>query len=142
MKRVFSIFFAILMLAVMAVPASATASEDPGVSPRYTYIKSNSVNLTIDQSTGVATCTSTCYATSGYTVTIVCKLQRYTGTTWGTIKTWNTSADRYANISETWPVSSGFTYRVYSIFRIYNASGTLLETATSTKSCVFPSPNS
>ena len=138
MKRILSVICAIVMLAVMAVPAFAAVPEDTVVSPQYTYIKSNSVNLTINESTGVATCTSSCYATSGYTVSIECKLQRYTGTSWSTVKTWTTSANRYASISQTWTVPSGYTYRVYSTFRIYNSSGTLLETGTNSKSCAFP----
>lgn len=89
-------------------------------------------------SPGVATCRSSCHATSGYTISIECKLQRYTGTSWSTVKTWTTSANRYASISQTWTVPSGYTYRVYSTFRIYNSSGTLLETGTNSKSYAYP----
>lgn len=138
MKRIFAAILTIVMLAVMAVPAFAAVPENTVVSPQYTYIQSNYANLTINESTGGATCTSSCYATSGYTVSIECKLQRYTGTSWSTVKTWTTSANRYASISQTWTVPSGYTYRVYSTFRIYNSSGTLLETGTNSKSCVFP----
>lgn len=138
MKRIFATILAIVMLAAMAVPAIAAVPEDTVVSPQYTYIKSNSVNLTINESTGVATCTSSCYATSGYTISIECKLQRYTGTSWSTVKTWTVSANRLATVNEEWTVSSGYTYRVYSTFRIYNSSGTLLETGTNSKSYVFP----
>lgn len=138
MKRIFATILAFVMMAVTAVPAFAAVPGDTVVSPQYTYIQSNYANLTINESTGVATCTSSCYATSVYTVSIECKLQRYTGTSWSTVKTWTTSANRYANISQTWTVPSGYTYRVYSTYRIYNSSGTLLETGTNSKSYAYP----
>ncbi len=139
MKRIITVLLAIAMLSALAVPAFATVPESSAISPRYVYIKSNNVNLTINQNTGVATCTSYCYATSGYTVKIECKLQRYTGSSWITLKTWTASADRYASISETCTIPSGYTYRVYTTFRIYNSAGTLLETGANSKSVTFPS---
>lgn len=139
MKRIITVLLAMAMLSALAVPAFAAVPESATVSPRYAYIQSNNVNLTINQNTGVATCTSSCYATSGYTVKIECKLQRYAASSWITLKIWTTSADRYASISGTYTVSSGYTYRVYSTFRIYNSAGTLLETGTNSKSVTFPS---
>ena len=135
----YCILLAIAMLSALAVPSFAVQSENTVVYPRYSYINSNSVNLTINQATGVATCTSSCYASSGYTVKIECKLQLNNGSSWLTLKTWTTSADRYASLSKTQTVSNGYTYRVYRTFRIYNSAGTLLETGTNSKSVYFPS---
>ena len=70
MKRIIVALLAIAMLSAMAVPAFATPTEAAVVSPRYSYINSNSVDLTINQTTGVASCKSSCYASSGYTVKI------------------------------------------------------------------------
>lgn len=142
MKRILVLFLALAILSSMAVPVFAAVVDDPVISPQYTYIKTNSVNLTIDTDTGVATCTSSCYATSGYTVSIECRLQRYTGSSWTTLKTWTSSAIRYTSIAETRTVTSGYTYRVYSIFRIYNPSGVLVETGTNNKTCIYPASTS
>ena len=139
MKRIITLLLVIAMLSALAVPALAAVPESAAVSPRYAYIQTNNVNLTINQNTGVATCTSSCYATSGYTIKIECKLQRYTGSSWITLKVWTASADRYASLSGTYTVASGYTYRVYTTFRIYNSAGTLLETGTNSKSVTFPS---
>lgn len=102
------------------------------------YIKSCKASLSINEDTGVATCNSYCYAASGYTVKIQCKLQQYTGSTWSTLKTWSVSGPYYANVNENWTVTGGFTYRVYCLFSIYNSAGALVETGTTTNSYVFP----
>lgn len=137
MKQILAAILAIAILSAMVLPVSAAVPEETVASPRYSYIQSASVNLIINDETGMATCTSSCYASSEYVVYIDCMLQRYSGSSWTTLRTWIKSAKRYASIEETWKVYSGYTYRVYSTFRIYNASGTLLETGTNSKSVVF-----
>lgn len=138
MKRLLVLFLAIVMLTATVIPAFAAVPEDNVVSPQYAYIKSCKASLSINEDTGVATCNSYCYAASGYTVKIQCKLQQYTGNTWSTLKTWSVSGPYYANVNENWTVTGGFTYRVYCLFSIYNSAGALVETGTTTNSYVFP----
>ena len=139
MKKVFVILLATIMLFSMAIPAYA-ALPDPPVSPQYKHINSYSVVLDINESLGVASCYATCYQLGADTVEIEYKLQRYTGSSWVTIKTWTSTGTTYASISKTWPVSSGYTYRGKAIFRVYDSSGNLLETGSTSRTYIYPSP--
>ncbi len=138
MRKILSVILAVLMVTVLAVPAFAAMPNTPVLSPQYTYIRTLSANLTIDEDVGVATCTATCYSESGYTVEITCKLQQYNGSTWVTMKTWTASGSRYASINKDWAVFSGYTYRVYVTYFVRNAAGSIVETTTSTRSYVYP----
>lgn len=125
---------ALIVLCLMAsfVPAAFAAQENEAtVFPRLVAIAANSVDIDIDEETGVANCDAQCIAKSNYTVKVVCKLQRWNGSSWTTLKTW-TNTDTYAAyVAESWAVYKGYTYRVYATFYVYDANGTLLETVSS-----------
>ena len=120
MKRGIAILLALMILAATAIPCFAA------VTPRYYYTESTGVELSFDGN-GNALCWATCVADTGYTSEVVCKLQRKSGSNWITVKTWTDTGGLSAWVEETWPVTSGNTYRTYAIFRIYNSSGTLVE---------------
>ena len=137
MKKILSIVLVIAILLGIASSVSAAAVDNYPVSPAYDYIEMNSVGINIDEDTGIATCTSSCYAQNGYTVEIVCSLQRYASASWLTIKTWTASSTDYASTRGTWAVYKGYTYRVYAAFRIRDAAGNLVETTVSHKTYVY-----
>lgn len=138
MKRVMMLLLVVSLLWSFAIPAFATVPNDTVVQPRYTYIKTHITNLTIDETTGIATSKASCYAVGGNTVEIECKLQRYNGSSWTTIKTWTASGTNYASVNKDWAVYSGYTYRVYAAYRIRSTAGNLLESTTSSKTCIYP----
>ena len=106
--------------------------------PRYNYIDNNSVGLTIDNASGIASCEARCYTSSGYTVRVDAHLQRYMGTYWVTLQSWTKTATGNAKAQGSWAVYSGYTYRTYAEFSIYNSAGTLLETGTNYKTVSYP----
>lgn len=138
MKRTLTFLLVISILMSIAIPAFAAVPGDTIVQPQYTYIKTHSTNLSIDEDTGITTSRASCYAIGGYTVEVECKLQCYSGSSWTTLKTWTASGTNYASVNENWAVYSGYTYRVYATFRIRNSSGGLLESTTSSKTYVYP----
>lgn len=138
MKKVLSVILAVTLIIILAVPCFAATASENGMSPRYTYIKLLTANLTINESSGISTSKATCYSLSGYTVEIECKLQQQTGSGWTTLKTWTATGNGYANINKDWAVSSGHTYQVYITYRIRNTAGSLLESTSTTKSYVYP----
>ena len=137
MKRVFSWLLAIVLVLSLASPCLAVESEVDAVSPRYTYISTNKVGLSINETSGVAHCSAYCYTASYYTVEVQCKLQRYTGSSWVTLKTWSSSGTRYTSVSEDWAVVSGYTYRANVVFRVRDSAGNLLESVNSIDSYTY-----
>lgn len=138
MKRLYSLLIAIALLLALVSPCLAAETNETTVSPRYTHITMNEVGLTIDEATGKAYCYADCYTVDYYTVEVECKLQIYTDYTWYNLRTWTASGTRYACVDKTWVVSSGYTYRVHAIFRVYDEEGNLLEEATSNKGYIYP----
>lgn len=138
MRKVLSAILSVTLVVLFAIPSFAAVTDDNVISPRYTYIKMLTANLSIDEDSGISTSKASCYSASGYTVEIECKLQQYTGSSWSTLKTWNSSGSGYASIKENWAVSSGYTYQVYITYRIRNAAGNLLESTTTNKTYDYP----
>lgn len=138
MRRFFSRILTILMVFLLSISCYAIGIEESTVSPRYTHINTNNVSIAIDEDTGIAQCSAYCYTVGEYTVEVVCKLQKYTGAYWATLKTWYASGTRYARASGERAVDSGYTYRVYVTFSVRDSAGNLLESDTSTQSYVYP----
>jgi hypothetical protein len=138
MKKIYALILVTVLLISTAIPANAALPEQPAV-PYYNHIDSYSVNLTINQNSGVASCTATCYTAGSNTIEIEYNLQRYLGSYWGTVKTWTSSGTSYASINQSWAVYSGYTYRGKATYRVYNSAGTLLETGSATKTYSYPS---
>lgn len=132
MKKVYAILLATILLISTAFPAQAALPDQPAV-PLYNYIDAYDVNLSIDKTTGIASCSASCYTSSNNTVEVEYRLQRYMGSYWGTVKTWTSSGTSVASLNKSWAVYSGYTYRGYAIYRVYNSAGTLLETGSATK---------
>lgn len=138
MRRIFKMMLTVSLALLLTIHCYASAAEEPVVSPRYTYIKDNDVSLTIDEDTGIAEYSASCDAFGEYTVQVVCKLQKYTGAYWSTLKTWYASGSPYAETSGRCAVESGYTYRIYVTSSVYDSAGNLLESDTVTYDCVYP----
>lgn len=139
MKKIYAVILATVLFVLMVTPAYA-ALPDPPIVPQYNYIETCDVGLSINKSSGIASCTASCYVATNNKVEIEYKLQRYMGSYWGTVKTWTTSATSYASLSQSWAVYSGYTYRGKATFRVYDSAGNLLETGSVTKTYSYPSP--
>jgi len=136
MKKIVSIGLVILMIVFSTVPAYAsnTATDmRAGGSIHLDFISMSSISAGLSiSSSGKSTCTgSVTPSSSSYTSKLTVGLQKSTGSGWSTIKTWTASGrgSAGADLVSYYYVSNG-TYRVSSTAKIYNASGTLLETET------------
>lgn len=138
MKRFFMVILTVVLMLSFPMQGMAAQVDDSTVSPCYTYISTNKVGISINETTGVAECSAYCYTVGQYTVEVECRLQRYTGYSWSTIKTWSASNTRYASISGKWAVYSGYNYRAYALFCVRDSSGNLLESTTSIDSYAYP----
>ena len=96
MRKFLCVLLAIALVSSFAVPCFAATTDDNTIMPRYAYFELLAVDLSIDESTGISRSIATCYALSGYTVEVVCKLQRERTNGWTTLKTWTATGDRYA----------------------------------------------
>lgn len=138
MKRVYSLLLAVVMLSIMITPCLAVENKASAITPRYAYIATNFVDFSINQSTNVTTSNVYCCTHDNYEIQITCKLQRYNNSKWNTIKTWTTSGMEDVSLTKSWAVASGYTYRAYATFYIYDSDGILLETASNSNSKYFP----
>lgn len=133
MKRHLTRRAAGLLLALLLVSSFASASQHTNttqtVQPRYTVIRSFLVNLQISESGYAQGYSNVLILNSGYTIEFDMELQRSSdGRSWNYVKSWTGSGP---SIDKGWFVSSGYSYRVYTTASVYDASGNLVETASS-----------
>lgn len=128
MKKIFALMLAIVMTALVASPAYAAVPET--VQPRYTYIDSASASLSINTSTGIATCKSELMTTSSIRVRLVMYLQMYQNSKWETVMTWENTGTQFASLSKTRSITVGNTYRTYAVGYVLDANGVILEVST------------
>ncbi|WP_368294542.1 hypothetical protein [Dehalobacter sp. TBBPA1] len=138
MKKIICMGFILLMAIFSAVPAYAAIDENNistqgsgTISPLFTYILQLNVGLNIDSS-GKAACMGDVSLYSGTNrVDLTVQLQKFNGSSWSAIKTWTSSGVGMpgTTILQNYYVVSG-TYRVSATAKVYNSSGTLLETVT------------
>lgn len=142
-KKIFTILLSILVLfcCTSLWTSSANAATAPGADiPRfhlaYEAIRSYKSYLSI--SSGSATCSFYIITGDNYTVKVTTKLQQSSdATVWLTKKTWTATGSKYVNLSDTYNVSSGYYYRLYSTVYIYSSDGSLVETASNTSDTVY-----
>ena len=126
MKRILSFALVLTLAFAMILPVMA-AENDQTISPRYSYISMLETDLTINPSSGIATCGATCYTNGASSVKLVCRLQRYENKTWNTVYSWTSTGTNIATITKQRAVYSGYTYRTFTSCYVYNASGALVE---------------
>ena len=133
MKKTISLILSILLVFIMSVPAFATDSSGyrtaSTMQTNFTSIWSISAGLSIDTS-GQAHCSGSVTPSSeSYTSKLTVALQKYTGSSWSTVKSWTSSAVGQMGviIDGYYYVTSG-SYRTCSTAQIYNSAGCLLET--------------
>ncbi len=121
LKRAFSLLVCVCLLSatVFAVNAPILDPSDAIIAPMNIYISNSNQNLSI--SSGTATCSASMSAISSITkVKIVSSLQYYQNGSWTTLTTFTTNENtNYASQYETYSVTSGRTYRLYTTYYAY-----------------------
>ena len=136
MKKAFSFIFITVLLISLAMPAIATT--DTGIQPRYTYIQAVATNISINQSTGTASCNGYITAKSSIPVKIHVQLQIKENGIWRTLCTRiaNGTEETYVSFQHT--VEKGYEYRVVTNAYAYNSQGTLVESTVYTDFAYYP----
>ena len=128
MKRILCLILVFVLLTLSVTPALATENEST-IMPRYSYIAKLYSGLQIG-SLGLSACRANCYVENADHIVLTAKLQQYDGSSWTTLKTWTATGTDIASISKNYAVYSGYVYCLRVTCAVYNASGTLVETAT------------
>ena len=138
-KRVFSLLLCFLLIAVQIPNVFATEvttyalPEDSVITPLWNYISNINPSLTVNAS-GVATVYCSVYGKLGTTtrVEIVAELQRYVSGKWVTIKTYTAASDSHrVTLSETYSLTSGYSYRVQATVTAHSATAVESDVVTS-----------
>lgn len=108
----------------------AATINDEMITPMYTTIKTTRSSLSITEKTARAT--TSIETKSKCNISITMKLQKKSGTSWTTVKTWEKSADNAISLRLTkdYTVSSG-TYRVRSVVKAGSEQATITSTSKS-----------
>jgi len=123
MKRVLSLALAVLLMLSLTVNVFAAQT----VQPRYTHIISLSYNISLSSSAESVICHAACQTRNSMEIQIECKLQRYNNSKWNNVKTWTASGNGHASINKTWAVPGGYDYRIYVTYKVYDSTGTCVE---------------
>ncbi len=124
-KKFIAIISAILIANLFVLPGAAYTGElkrdDIIISPMYTYISNGEATISIDSSGKVTAETSVTGTSEVTSIKATINLQQYKNGSWTTIKTWNeSSSSRSLRFSNTYTVSSGYSYRVSSSVTVYS----------------------
>ena len=124
--------FVILSIVIISAGTCLAVMKEPD-SLQWSYITSTSILLDkyaeyddydILECAGT---TSSSYGTTGY---IKVELKYYKNGSWQVYDSWEDSGNRFGGVDVRVRVTPGYTYRVFTTHKVYNSSGTLLETYT------------
>lgn len=122
-KRLVTIMLTLsLAVSLVAFPVAAVDYSDV-VAPLYIGLEDVTADLAIS-SNGYANCSGSAYVANGYNATVVMELQQKN------VKRWSKSGG-YVSMNESYRVSSKYYYRVAVTAKVYNSSGSLVESKTS-----------
>ena len=132
-NRCILLILAILIISTIPLTVAADIPTDNQAQPCYTYIDAVSAGLSINSSTGLATCSGTGYA-KGTTdvVSLTVLLQQSKDGTWHTLKSWSGSNTNMAVVEGQLYVYKGYTYRTKVTEIVYDKNGNFLESASCT----------
>ena len=133
MRRLCCFILILLMVGTMIVPVAALQTV---VQPRWTYLTSISASLDIN-ALGVASCGGRALVHSTNRIAVYVTLQQYTDSGWVTIRSWSATATTATQVSGQYAVAHGYTYRVNVFAYVYDGRGNIIETGSTSKTCVF-----
>ena len=132
-KTLFALVVLLLAVSVLVGPVGAVNMNRQGVQPYYVNLTKLSPDIDISGGTAACECTARSNASSD-SIYLSMSLQRHSDGGWTNVKSWATTGAGSASLYKTTDVSSGYYYRVKASAMVYNADGTLVETANKTTS--------
>lgn len=139
-RKIVCAIFIFLIVSSIILTANASTTDDCVVQAeaRFTYIDAVGAQISIDTSTGIATCTGIGYAkATDDVVLLTVQLQRCENNVWYTLKTWSGSDVNMAVVTGRYAVYSGYTYRTKVSMILYDSNGNYLESATGTQETTY-----
>ncbi len=129
LTRILAAALAFTLLGTTA--SAAVAPEENIVQPRFLTVASIVAEREMTFP-GLIDCYSDVTLNNlSYTATLKMELQRSSnGTTWTTLKSWNTSGTSFVALDKSWYVLPGYQYQVKATVEVRNSAGTHLETVT------------
>lgn len=125
MKKIINVVTALVLLVLCVLPTKAQAAEE--IVPFYDNINSVYAYLSIDESTGIASCTGMMSAKNFYPVSVTMNLQRLSNGFWETLYTWSDSGTWSVTCDGYYAVYSGYSYRVIVQGYVYDSAGNIIE---------------
>lgn len=133
-KRILSLLLVLVTALGIITPLASAADlseyEQIIIVPQYLRINTLNPDLTISSSgRSTSSCTTSLKNTTD-TCELTMTLQKKSGSSWSTVKSWTKSGSLSLGIEQDWYVTAGYSYRVKVVAKIYSSSGTLVETVT------------
>ena len=136
MRRIIS--FLLVFALIMSYTVSVSAAVMDGVQPRYTYVLDVQAIPSINESTGIASCSGSITTRNTYPVKVDVHLQMQENTGWTTLKTWSSTGTLAATVAKAWAVYSGHNYRVLVVGFVYDSNGNIIESASVYHTVYYP----
>lgn len=137
LRRILCFTLVLNLLVLFICPAYAAAPDT--VEPLYDKISTVYANLSINEDTGIVTCTGRVTAKNTYPVSVYVQLHILENGSWRQLKSWQKSGTLTAYCSQSYAVYSGYTYRVTVTGYVYNDSGIAIESGSTSHSVYYPS---
>ena len=128
MKFKLSVLTFLVTLLLTTVFLTALATNMPGITPQYTYtsVIKSSISVSGKTATAAGSITPKPYNRKTF---VKVQLQRKVNGSWTTIAFWTGSNENgVSSAIGSKTLIKGSTYRVYTIGKVYDSSGNLLET--------------
>ena len=136
MKKV--LCFALIVIVMCNISISAHAAIQDEIMPRYDKISTISANLTINENTGIATCTGKITAKNTYDVSVLMTLEIKENGNWRVLRSWSSSGVLSATASHYYAVYSGYEYRVGVTGYVLDSNGNYIESGYVEKTLYYP----
>lgn len=135
----FRLFAVIVIISVILSSAFSTAlsANVPGITPQYTYtsVIKSSISVSGKTATAAGSITPKPYNRKTF---VKVQLQKKENGSWTTIACWTESNNNgVSSAMGSKTLTKGSTYRVYTIGKVYDSSGNLLETVYKASSTYF-----
>ena len=134
---------AILSIVVISMGTCLAVIKEPD-SLQWSYISSIGLYLTkyaTYDDYDVLLCSADTSSSYGTTAYVKMELKYYKNGAWQVFDSWEDSGNRAALVEDYVRVTPGYTYRLFTTHKVYNSSGTLLETYTDRSSNTVASPS-
>lgn len=133
-----SVCFLISFALIFTCAIHVSARENGDIMPLYEKISSVYACISIDQTTGITTCTGRIVAKEEYPVSVDVILQIKENGDWSEVCSWSASGTLITSCIEHYAVYSGYDYRVLVFGYVHDANGRIIESGSAVHEVNYP----